>query len=437
VPSIAVVGTGYVGLTVGACLAEYGNVVTCVDSDAERIESLLQGSLPFYEPGLPELVGRNQAVGRLSFTTDLDDAVKRSLLIYITVGTPDAGDGSADLQQVETAAAAIGKAMNGYRIIVMKSTVPVGTSELVRDVISRTTDEDFDVVSNPEFLKEGNAIADFTRPDRIVIGTSNRESAAVLQELYAPFVRTTGNPILVMDSASAEMVKYAANAMLATRISVMNEFANLSERVGADIESVRQGIGHDHRIGNHFIFAGVGFGGSCFPKDLKALIQLGRRHGCKMEIASAVERVNEEQKQVLAEKVIERFGSSLTGRRIAVWGLSFKPKTDDIRNAPSLAVVERLLGDGASVAVYDPAAMNRAKEILGDRVTYSETHYDALEDADALLVVTEWAEFRNADFKRIRRLMRTPVLFDGRNIYDPQMTRDEGFEYHGIGRRTN
>ncbi|GAB4242398.1 MAG: UDP-glucose/GDP-mannose dehydrogenase family protein [Acidobacteriota bacterium] len=437
---LAIVGTGYVGLVAGVGFAETGNDVTCVDIDAERIELLKQGKVPIYEPGLEEMLRRNQEEGRLTFTTDLADAVRRSLIIFIAVGTPSDEDGSSDLRYVLEAAEAIAKAMDGYRIIVNKSTVPVGTADKVREVIRRHTRHEFNVVSNPEFLKEGAAVEDFMKPDRVIIGHDDVRVAEIMKELYAPFTRT-GAPILVMDNRSAEMTKYAANCMLATRISFMNEIANLCEALGADVHWVRQGIGLDRRIGPTFLFPGVGFGGSCFPKDIRALIHMGRECGCELEIVEAVYRVNERQKTRLIRKILDFFAPGeaerpdlLAGKVFAVWGLSFKPRTDDMREAPSIPVIERLLALGAQVQAYDPAAMQQAKRIFGDRITYAPNNYAALEGADALLLLTEWNVFRNPDFPRMARLMKTPVIFDGRNQYNPRELRDLGFQYFCIGR---
>jgi len=430
---LCVVGTGYVGLVAGTCFAESGNDVVCVDNVAAKIEKLRQGVVPIYEPGLEELIRRNVAEGRLTFSTDLADAVKRSLVCFIAVGTPSGDDGSADLSAVWAVAREIGRTMDGYRVVVTKSTVPVGTAAKVRQAIASQTKHEFDVVSNPEFMKEGAAIEDFMKPDRVVIGATSARAIDVMRELYEPFVRT-GSPILTMDNASAEMTKYAANALLATRISFMNEIANLCERVSADVDHVRRGIGYDRRIGHHFLFPGVGYGGSCFPKDVKAVIHTARDNGMDFPLLNAVEAVNEAQKQRLVSKVVQEFGDRLAGRHFAVWGLAFKPKTDDMREAPSITIVEGLLARGATVAVHDPEALAEARKQFGERVTYCRVNYDCLKDADALLIVTEWNEFRRPDFARMKALLRRPLIFDGRNLYEPEQMREHGFTYHPIGR---
>ncbi len=432
---LCVVGTGYVGLVAGTCFAESGNDVSCVDIDADKIAKLQQGTVPIYEPGLESSsIKRNVAEGRLSFTTDLAAAVRRSLICFIAVGTPQGEDGSADLAAVIRVAAEIAEAMDSYRVIVDKSTVPVGTAERVRQVVASRTHHPFDVVSNPEFLKEGAAVDDFMKPDRVVIGSDNPRAVELMKELYSPFVRTE-RPIVVMCATSAEMTKYAANSMLAARISLMNEFANLCERVGADIDDVRRGVGFDRRIGHHFLFPGVGYGGSCFPKDVKAVIRSAEQYDLDFRLLRAAEEVNERQKRTLADKVMVHFGQDLQGMRFAVWGLAFKPRTDDMREAPSLTIIEALLQAGAAVHVYDPEALNEARRILGDRVRYHRVNYDALEGADALLIVTEWNEFRRPDFQRMRQLMKRPVVFDGRNIYDPSEMRELGFIYYSVGRK--
>jgi UDPglucose 6-dehydrogenase len=430
---IGVVGTGYVGLVVGACLAENGNSVICVDNDAAKIEALRGGEIPIYEPGLEEMIPRNVAEERLRFGTDLESAVRESEILFIAVGTPQDEDGGADLTHVLAVAEAIGRAMNGPKVIVTKSTVPVGTVRRVRETVAAVTRHPFSVVSNPEFLKEGAAVDDFLKPDRVVIGVDDPKAEALMRELYEPFVRT-GNPILVMDPASAELTKYAANAMLATRISFMNEIANLCDRVGADVRSVRLGMGADSRIGSSFLFPGVGYGGSCFPKDVKALVKMGEEAGSPLHVASAVDTANDAQKAVLVPR-IEAHLSGLAGKVIAVWGLAFKPRTDDIREAPALVLIEELLRRGASVRAYDPKAMGQARRVLRDRVRLCSKSYEAVEGADALVVVTEWAEFREPDFPRIKSLMRRPAVFDGRNVYNPQALRELGFHYEGIGRR--
>jgi UDPglucose 6-dehydrogenase len=429
---IAVIGTGYVGLVVGACLAETGNDVICVDKDEAKVRMLRRAKVPIYEPGLTELVKRNAAEGRLAFTTQLNRAVKASEIIFIAVGTPQGEDGSADLQHVEAVARDIGKTMDGFRVIVDKSTVPVGTAQRVRAIVAKETSHPFSVVSNPEFLKQGAAVDDFMKPDRVVIGAEDPRGAELMVALYQPFTRT-GAPIMVMDCASAELSKYAANALLATRISFMNEVANVCELFGADVDRVRQAVGSDRRIGSSFLFPGVGYGGSCFPKDVKALMRFSADKKYDFKVLKAVEAVNQRQKLVLVKKLESHF-KSLKGRTIAVWGLAFKPKTDDMREAPAVPIIKTLLEKGAKVQAYDPEAMNVARGIFGAKVTYAKKSYDALRDADALAIVTEWHEFREPDFERMRRLMKTPVIFDGRNIYQPQQMQAHGFTYSSIGR---
>ena len=431
--NLAVIGTGYVGLVAGTCFAESGNDVICVDIDEGKISSLKAGKVPFYEPGLEELVRRNLEEQRLSFTTELAGAVSRAAVIFIAVGTPQGADGKANVEYVLASARAIGSAMNGYKIIVNKSTAPVGTADRIKDVLGQTTSHRFAVIANPEFLKEGAAVDDFMKPDRVVLGGEDAKAIAALKELYDPFVRT-GNPILVMDARSAEMSKYAANAMLATKISFINEIANLCEKVGADVGEVRRAIGLDRRVGPHFIFPGVGYGGSCFPKDIRAMIGMGEPD-LELPLLRAVERVNERQKGILVEKVTRHFGQDLSGRVFAIWGLSFKPRTDDMREAPSITVIESLLKAGAAVQAYDPEAMEEAGKLFSGRVRYYRRNYDALKDADALLIVTEWNEFRRPNFEQIKRLLKTPVIFDGRNIFDPEELRKMGFSYYSIGRR--
>ncbi len=431
---IAVVGTGYVGLVAGTCFAESGNTVTCIDIDQAKIDGLKSGVVPIYEPGLEELLKRNSRDGRLLFTTDYAEGIANAQVCFIAVGTPTGEDGSADLKYVLAAAESIAKAMTGYMVVVDKSTVPVGTGAKVRAVIEANTDHPFDVVSNPEFLKEGAAIDDFLKPNRVVIGTSSERSSRVMDELYEPFVRT-GNPILHMDVESAELTKYAANAMLATRISFMNEIANLCTRVGANIDMVRHGIGSDERIGSRFLFSGVGYGGSCFPKDVKAVIHTAADHEYDFRILRAVEDVNEAQKHVQFAQVTAEFGADLTGRRFAVWGLAFKPNTDDMREAPAVVLIESLLKAGATVVVHDPEAMKMAQEhYLGDRVEYADRPMDALPDADALILVTEWNEFRRPDFDAIKAALKQPTIFDGRNIWPRESVEQLGFKYAGIGR---
>jgi UDPglucose 6-dehydrogenase len=430
---IAVIGTGYVGLVAGTCFAESGNTVTCVDIDAAKIQRLRDGDVPIYEPGLEELLKRNVADGRLKFTTKYEEAVPNAHAVFIAVGTPPDEDGSADLRYVLSAAESIAKSMTGYTVIVDKSTVPVGTARKVKERAAKFAKHPFDVVSNPEFLKEGAAIDDFLKPDRVVIGSESKKAEEVMDELYAPFVRT-GNPIIHMDIESAELTKYAANAMLATRISFMNEIANICSRVGANVERVRQGIGSDARIGSRFLFAGLGYGGSCFPKDVKAVVRTAEDAGYDFKILRAVEEVNERQKGLLFEMVQKHYGSSLAGKRFAVWGLAFKPNTDDMREAPSVVVIEALLAAGAKVRAFDPEAMHEAKvRHLGDRIEYAANPMDALPGADALILVTEWNEFRRPDFDAVKEALKTPVVFDGRNIYSRRRLQEAGFTYYGIG----
>jgi len=431
---IAVVGTGYVGLVVGACLAENGNDVVCVDKDAAKVRALQRGKIPIYEPGLEEYVRRNRAEKRLEFTTALPRAVRTAEVIFIAVGTPMGEDGSADLQHVLGVARDIAKAMNGYKVIVDKSTVPVGTAERVKEVIRRETTHPFSVVSNPEFLKQGAAVDDFMRPDRVVIGADDPRGAAIMKAIYRPFTRT-GAPIMVMDTASAELCKYAANAMLATRISFMNEIANVCELFGADVDKVRLAIASDKRIGSAFLFPGVGYGGSCFPKDVKALVHFSGAKKYRFRILEAVEAVNEQQKLRLVEKLDRIFGTGgLKGKHIGVWGLAFKPRTDDMREAPAIPIVSGLLARGAKVHVFDPEAMRIARGIFGSKVQYAQNAYDALTGADALAIVTEWNEFREPDLERMKSLMKSPLIVDGRNLYEPEVMRAHGFTYHSIGR---
>jgi UDPglucose 6-dehydrogenase len=429
---VAVVGTGYVGLVAGACFAESGNDVVCVDKDDTKIRTLKRGKMPIYEPGLEELVRRNRQEGRLSFTTMLPKAVRESTIIFIAVGTPQDEDGSADLKHVLGVAAEIAKAMDGYKVIVDKSTVPVGTSERVREVIRRGTTHPFSVVSNPEFLKQGAAIDDFMKPDRVVIGAEDARAQEIMLELYSPFTRT-GAPIMVMDCASAELSKYAANAMLASRISFMNEVANVCELVGADVDHVRKAMGADRRIGSAFLFPGVGYGGSCFPKDVQAMIRFASDKSYQFKILEAVEAVNKAQKTRLFAKIKKHFGT-VKGKTVAVWGLAFKPRTDDMREAPSIPLIEALLAAGVNVQAYDPEAMKVAKGIFGNKVTYAANNYEALKGADCLAIVTEWNEFRRPDLTRMRTIMRSPVIFDGRNIFTTDQMKQSGFTYYSVGR---
>lgn len=434
---IAIVGTGYVGLVTGACLSEVGINVTCIDVDEKKIENLKKGILPIYEPGLEEIVERNFNKGRLQFSTDLASSIQDAEVAFIAVGTPPGEDGSADLKYVLQVAQGIGESMNDYIVVVTKSTVPVGTAEKVRNQLSsalaeRGSNLEFDVASNPEFLKEGAAVDDFMRPDRIVVGVESDRSKEIMERLYRPFT-LNGHPVIFMDIPSAEMTKYAANAMLATKISFMNDIANLCEIMGADVNAVRTGIGSDPRIGNKFIYPGIGYGGSCFPKDVKALIRTARENGHEMRILQSVEDVNEGQKEVMFTKLKKHFGD-LKGKHFAMWGLSFKPQTDDMREAPSVVIINQILAAGGTVSAYDPVAMEEAKHLhLGDTIRYAENEYDALKGADALLLVTEWSEFRVPDWKKVKSELTTPVVFDGRNLYNREQLRKDGFTYFGIG----
>jgi len=431
--NIAVIGTGYVGLVAGSCFAEGGNDVSCVDINAEKVAKLKAGEIPIYEPGLPELVERNMREERLNFTTDLADAVKKSLVIFLAVGTPTTPSGAADLSAVFAVAAAIGKAMDRYKVVVTKSTVPVGTARKIREIIKQHTKHPFDVVSNPEFLKQGAAVEDFMKPDRVVVGADDPRPAEILRDLYAPFVRT-GNPVMIVDVQTAEIVKYAANAFLAARISFMNEIANLCDAVGADVDMVRKGLASDSRIGPAFLFPGVGYGGSCFPKDTRALIETGKEHDYEMKILQAVHEVNVAQPPRFVSKIIRHFGD-LKGKRFCIWGLAFKPRTNDMRDAPVIPIIEELLAKGASVAAYDPEAMEEAKKIFGSRIQLCANNYSCLEGADALLVVTEWQTFRSPNFERMKSMMSQPIIFDGRNIYDAEHLRELGFTYYGVGKK--
>jgi UDPglucose 6-dehydrogenase len=437
---ISVVGTGYVGLVSGTCFAETGVDVTCVDVDQRKIEMLNNGQIPIYEPGLEDIFKRNVEKGRLQFSVDLAQSLENTDVVFIAVGTPPDEDGSADLKYVLSVAAEIGRNIDHYMVVVTKSTVPVGTSVKIKNAIhaeleKRGVDIGFDVASNPEFLKEGSAVQDFLRPDRIVIGTESEKAQTMMKRLYKPFL-LNGHPILFMDITSSEMTKYAANSMLATRISFINEIANLCEILGADIDAVRRGIGSDPRIGNKFLYPGTGYGGSCFPKDVQALIRTADENGYSLEILKAVEKVNNRQKSILFNKVFNHFNGDLKGRKFALWGLAFKPKTDDMREAPSLVIIEKLLEAGAEVAAYDPVAMNEARRILGDKITLAKDEYEACIDADALLLVTEWPEFRIPNFKVLGKLLKNKLIFDGRNIYDPAELAELNFAYYPIGRKS-
>ena len=430
--NITVIGTGYVGLVAGACLADMGNQVICVDNNLDKLEKLKKGIIPIYEPGLEELVKSNVLEGRLEFSADIDNAVKVSEVCFIAVGTPLGEDGSADLQYVFGVAESIAKAMNGYKVIVDKSTVPVGTAEKVTELIKANTNYPFDVVSNPEFLKQGNAVDDFLSPDRVIIGSNSDKATQIMQEIYAPFFRT-GNRVIVMDVKSAEMTKYAANSFLATKISFMNEIANLCEKIGANAEMVRVGISTDNRIGNKFLFPGLGYGGSCFPKDVKALIKTGTEFGCDMSIIKSVDDTNKKQRKLFVDKIINKFGEDLTGKTFAVWGLAFKPKTNDMREAPAITIINDLLKRGAKILAYDPKAIEEAKFYFQDRITFAKNSYDALTNCDCMLLLTEWNEFRRPDFDKIKTLLKNPVIFDGRNQYNAERLKEKGFEYYQIG----
>ena len=432
--NITVIGTGYVGLVAGTCLADLGNSVICIDNNCEKIDKIKQGIIPIFEPGLEELLKSNVSENRLRFSTDLDSAVKESEVCFIAVGTPQDIDGSADLTYVLQVAQSIAKAMNGYKVIVIKSTVPVGTAEKVAQIVKQNTNYDFDIVSNPEFLKQGKAVDDFLYPDRVVIGSNSEHASKIMQDIYAPYLRTA-NKIILMDVKSAEMTKYAANSFLATKISFINEIANLCEKVGADAEMVRIGISSDARIGNKFLFPGLGYGGSCFPKDVKALIKTGEEYNCDMSIIRAADKANQKQRQLFIDKIIEKFGQDLSEKTFAIWGLAFKPKTDDIREAPSITIINELLKRGAKINAYDPKAKNSAKKIFKNKIRYSKKSYDALENADALLILTEWNEFRRPDFEKIKLAIKKPIIFDGRNIYNPIKLKSMGIEYICIGKQ--
>jgi len=431
---ICVVGTGYVGLVAGACLAEMGNDVLCVDNNEQKIKELLKGNIPIYEPGLEELIEANVRENRLNFTTNLSEAVNNSLICFIAVGTPQGDDGSCDLSYVFGVAEEIAKSMTEYKVIVNKSTVPVGTAEKVKNIVKSITNYEFDVVSNPEFLKQGAAVDDFLKPDRVIIGSDSQKATEIMQELYSPFLRT-GNPVIIMDVKSAEMSKYAANSFLATKISFINELANICETVGADIEQVRIGMSSDRRIGSQFLFPGLGYGGSCFPKDVKALIKVAHDSGVPSKILEAADNINKQQREIFIDKIIRHFNGDLKGKTFALWGLAFKPRTNDMREAPAFTIIERLLDAGANIQAYDPKAMEEAKLLIGDSVKYAQNSYDALSNADALILVTEWNEFRRPDFERIKKLLKNPVIFDGRNQYEPKRMQERGFEYICIGKQ--
>ena len=430
---ITVIGTGYVGLVAGACLADMGNEVICIDNDINKINQLKNGVIPIYEPGLEELVKANSKEGRLSFSSDLDNAVKISQVCFIAVGTPQGEDGSADLKYVFDVAKSIARAMNEYKVIVNKSTVPVGTAQKVEQIVKENTNHPFDVVSNPEFLKQGNAVDDFLHPDRVIIGSNSDKATQIMQDIYAPFFRT-GNRVIVMDVKSSEMTKYASNSFLATKISFMNEIANLCEKVGADAQMVRIGMSTDSRIGNKFLFPGLGYGGSCFPKDVKALVKTGMENNCEMKIVAAADEVNKKQREIFVNKILKRFNANLQGKTIGIWGLAFKPKTNDMREAPAITIINKLLEFGAKIQTFDPKAIESAKFHFGDKITYCDTAYDALKNADCMVLLTEWNEFRRPDFERIKELLKSPIIFDGRNQYDENRLKQKGFEYYQIGK---
>lgn len=429
---ICVIGTGYVGLVAGTCLAEMGNNVVCIDNDKKKLNKLKKGIIPIYEPGLEELIKTNVAEGRLSFSDDLNTAVKKSLVCFIAVGTPQKDDGYADLSSLKDVIINIAKAMNEYKVIVNKSTVPVGTASEMTELMKKHTNFDFDIVSNPEFLKQGAAVEDFLKPDRVIIGSDSKRATEIMQELYSPFLRT-GNPVILMDVKSSEMTKYAANSFLAMKISYMNELSNICEKVSADIEMVRIGICSDSRIGSKFLFPGIGYGGSCFPKDINALIKTAKDNCCNFKMLQAIEDTNNAQRQIFVNKVINKFGQNLSGRTFAVWGLSFKPKTNDMREAPSITIINSLLSRGAKITAFDPKAMETAKEIFTNKINYAKNSYDALKDADALILLTEWNEFRRPDFDKIKSLLKSPVIIDGRNQYSRKRLESKGIEYICMG----
>ena len=431
---ICVIGTGYVGLVAGTCLAEMGNDVICVDKDTKKLAKLEKGIIPIYEPELEELIKSNVAEKRLTFTDNLDMAVKKSLICFIAVGTPQSEDGSSDLSAVYSVAENIAKSMNEYKVIVDKSTVPVGTAVKITEIIKNNTDFEFDIVSNPEFLKQGAAVNDFLKPDRVVIGSNSKKATEIMQDLYSPFLRT-GNPVIIMDVKSAEMTKYAANSFLAVKISFANQIANICEQVGADAEMVRIGMCSDSRIGTGFLFPGLGYGGSCFPKDVKAVIKTAKEHNCDYSLLQSADNINQKQRELFIEKITQRLGEDLTDKTIAIWGLSFKPKTNDMREAPSITIIKALLERGAKIMAFDPKAIETAKEIFGDKINYAKNAYDALKNADCLALLTEWNEFRRPDFDRIKELLKTPLIFDGRNMYDKNLLKSKGIEHFSIGKK--
>ena len=431
---VCVIGTGYVGLVVGTCLAENGNNVICVDCDKEKLSKLEKGIIPIYEPSLEELIKSNIKEERLIFTNSIEYAVQNSDICFIAVGTPQDKSGEADLEQVLNVTKEIAKAMNGYKIIVEKSTVPVGTCDKLSEIIKKTTTFDFDIVSNPEFLKQGNAVDDFMKPDRIIIGSNSTKATKLMQELYSPFLRT-GNPIILMDTKSAELTKYASNTFLAMKISFANQIANICEKTGADYDNVRKGMSFDKRIGTQFLFSGIGYGGSCFPKDVQALIKTCELNECDNSLLKAVKNINDNQSILFVNKILEKFNKNLKDKTIAIWGLAFKPKTNDMREAPSIKIINELLKLGAKIQAFDPKAMENAKTCFKNKITYSKNSYEALQDADCLLLLTEWSEFINPDFEKIKKIMKTPIIFDGRNQYNKERLNEFGFEYFRIGKR--
>ena len=432
---IAVIGTGYVGLVTGTCFAESGNQVVCVDIDAEKVKMMKSGKVPIYEPGLEVLFERNIAQERLSFTTDMKEGIQEAAVIFLALPTPPGADGSADLQYVLDVSHQLGPMLKEYTVIVNKSTVPVGTADKVSETVGKNCKVDFDVVSNPEFLKEGYAVEDFMKPDRIVIGTRSQKARDIMEKLYKPFVRQ-GNPIIFMDERSSEMTKYAANSFLATKITFMNEIANLCDKVGANVDSVRRGIGTDARIGKHFLYSGIGYGGSCFPKDVQAIVKTAHENGMKLEILESVIEINERQKTIMIPMMKKYFGGSLKGKKVAIWGLAFKANTDDIREAPALYIINALLKEGAEVVVHDPEALNNVRKVVGDKITYSELQYDTLDGADCLMIVTDWQSFRNPNFGRIALKLKNKVIFDGRNLFEHEEMSEIGFTYFSIGRNS-
>jgi len=431
---VCVIGTGYVGLVVGTCLAEMGNDVVCVDKDTDKLSKLEQGIIPIFEPGLEDLIKKNVTENRLSFTNDIENSIKNSLICYIAVGTPQGEDGSADLKYVYDVAKTIGKSLNGYKVIIDKSTVPVGTAEIVKEIIKNETNEKFDVISNPEFLKQGAAVDDFIKPDRIIVGSDSKQATEIIKELYSPFIKSD-IPVIFMDVKSAEMTKYAANAFLAVKISYANEIANICEQVGADAEMVRIGMCSDKRIGSLFLYPGLGYGGSCFPKDVKALIKTAQDNNCDYKLLESADEINKKQRQQFISKILNKFNGNIKNKTFAIWGLAFKPQTNDMREAPSITIINKLLDCGAIIQAYDPKAIDTAKLIFKNKITYANSSYKALENADALLLLTEWNEFKRPDFDKIKKLLKQPIIFDGRNQYDSRRLKERGFDYTCIGKK--